>query len=118
MLTSGCKDNNQETLKKGIIGKWLVVRSELNNKPSKSMENAYFTFDEDQNVESNVFETPMVPYEVKGQKLTMGKNLPQALEMDISYLENDSMVMEGNYTMYYIKFFMKKDSLTGAEIIE
>ena len=110
-LLISCKDNKNEVLENGLIGKWSVVQSELNNKPSQTMENAYFSFDETKNVVSNVFEEKDVTYVIDDRKITIQTNTP--LELDISYFENDSMILEGNYSLYYVKFFMKKDTLAS-----
>ncbi|MFZ1703420.1 MAG: hypothetical protein WAT79_03685 [Saprospiraceae bacterium] len=109
LIIFSCKDSKEDVYKKGILGKWIVVGSELNNKPSKSMDKAFFTFSEDNKVTSNVLDGGASQYELKDEKISIKTTEP--LELDISYFENDSMIMEGNYTMYYIKFFMKKDSL-------
>ncbi|MBK8623609.1 MAG: hypothetical protein IPN79_18105 [Saprospiraceae bacterium] len=108
-LLLSCKDNTKDVLEKGLIGKWSVVHSELNNKPSKTMENAFFSFDETKKVVSNVFEEKDVTYVIDDRKITIQTNTP--LELDISYFENDSMILEGNYSLYYVKFFMKKDTI-------
>ncbi len=114
-LLLSCKDNTKEVVEKGLIGKWSVVQSELNHKPSKTMENAFFSFDETKKVVSNVFEEKDVTYVIDERKITIQTNTP--LELDISYFENDSMILEGNYSLYYVKFFMKKDTM-GDLILE
>jgi hypothetical protein len=75
------------------------------------MENAFFSFDESKKVVSNVFEEKDVTYVIDERKITIQTNTP--LELDISYFENDSMILEGNYSLYYVKFFMKKDTLAS-----
>ncbi|MBK6362756.1 MAG: hypothetical protein IPF52_04335 [Saprospiraceae bacterium] len=107
LLMTSCKDSKEDLYKKGILGKWLVVHSELNNKPSKSMDKAFFLFDDDNKVQSNVFEN-RVDYKVEDKKLLIYSDEP--LEMNIIHFQDDSLVMEGNYSMYFIKFFMVKDS--------
>jgi competence CoiA-like predicted nuclease len=107
ILLISCKDSKDDLYKKGIIGKWLVVQSELNNKPSKSMDQAFFLFDSENKVQSNIFENT-VDYKLEDKKLMIFSEEP--LDMNIIHIDNDSLVMEGNYSMYFIKFFMTKDS--------
>jgi competence CoiA-like predicted nuclease len=107
ILLISCKDSKDDLYKKGIIGKWLVVQSELNNKPSKSMDQAFFLFDSENKVQSNIFENT-VDYKLEDKKLMIFSEEP--LDMNIIHIDKDSLVMEGNYSMYFIKFFMTKDS--------
>jgi hypothetical protein len=109
LLLIACKDNKEAKYAEEINGKWNVVRSELNNKPSKSMENAFFHFEKNNTVKSNIFEEAAVPFKLEGPKVTIGSQQPMAL--DITYFEGDSMVLEGNYSLYFVRFFMKKDSV-------
>lgn len=104
---TSCKDSAEAHFKKDIIGRWSVVKSELNNKPSKSMENAFFEFGENERVLSNVLEEKEVEYKIDGSKVMMASSEP--LQLDITYMQGDSMVMEGNYSLYYLKLFMSKE---------
>ena len=111
-----CKDNTNDKFSEEIAGKWNVVKSELNNKPSKSMENAFFDFAKDNKVTSNIFTEREVPFTVEDKKLTFASHEP--LVLDITYFEKDSMVLEGNYSLYFVRFFMKKDSLSATPVLE
>ena len=115
-LVVSCKDNTEGQYSEEILGKWSVVKSELNNKPSKSMESAFFNFEKENKVISNIFQESKVPYTLEKQKLTFGSHEP--LVMDITYLENDSMVLEGNYSLYFVRFYMKRDSAAITPVME
>lgn len=115
-LMVSCKDNAEGQYPEEILGKWNVVHSELNNKPSKSMESAFFNFEKENKVISNIFRESKVPYTLEKQKITFGSQEP--LIMDITYFENDSMVLEGNYALYFVRFYMKKDSAAKTPVIQ
>lgn len=115
-LAISCKDNTEGTYSEKITGKWNVVKSELNNKPSKSMENAFFDFAKDNKVTSNIFAESVVTFTIEENKLTIASQEP--LVLDITFFEKDSMVLEGNYAMYFVRFFMKKDSTSTSPVLQ
>lgn len=102
-----CKDNEHAHYKKEILGRWAVIKSELNNKPSRSMENAYFDFNNQGKVTTNVLEEQELDYTLNGTKVVMESAQP--LGLDITYMQEDSMILEGNYSLYYLKLFLKKE---------
>lgn len=71
------------------------------------MENAYFTFNDNGKVATNVLEEQEVGYTVSGVRVVMESAQP--LELDITYMQEDSMILEGNYSLYYLKLFLRKD---------
>ncbi len=72
------------------------------------MDQAFFLFDSENKVQSNIFENT-VDYKLDDKKLMIFSEEP--LDMNIIHIDEDSLVMEGNYSMYFIKFFMTKDSI-------
>lgn len=71
------------------------------------MENAYFYFSDNARVSSNVLQEGDVAYSLDGSKLRMESAQP--LELDVTYMQHDSMILEGNYSLYYIKLFLTKE---------
>lgn len=108
LVLFSCKGNQDSNFSEMLIGKWNIYASELNNKPSKSLENGYFMFKDDNLVISNVLdnESPL-NYLVKDGNLQIDGSLP--FEMQITKMTVDSLEMEGKLSYYYLKFFMTKE---------
>ena len=111
LMFAGCKQDDQ-TLKSQIEGTWDVFASEMNNKPNSFMQDAWFTFSKDNNVNSNLFENQGdVKYEIHSGKLSI--DIPEGFDMNIERLANDTLVLEGKLKFYYMEYFLvkRKDTL-------
>ncbi|MBP6447665.1 MAG: hypothetical protein KA341_12750, partial [Saprospiraceae bacterium] len=106
LMFAGCKQDDQ-TLKSQIEGTWDVFASEMNNKPNSFMQDAWFTFSKDNNVNSNLFENQGdVKYEIHSGKLSI--DIPDGFDMNIERLANDTLVLEGKLKFYYMEYFLVK----------
>lgn len=90
-----------------LIGTWDVYTSKMNSKPNGFMKDGYFTFHENQTVESNIFEeSKPLRYVVKEGRLTIESNMP--FDLNIGYLTHDSLYLEGIMSHYYMEYFLSK----------
>lgn len=104
LISCKAKDN---TLSKDIIGTWDVYASEINNKPNGFMENAWFTFSENNTVQSNIFEAG-VPKKFNIDKSKLSIDTKEKFIMEISRLEKDTLYLEGKLKFYYMEYFLVK----------
>jgi hypothetical protein len=102
----GCK-NDDKAFQKDIIGMWDVYAAQINNKPSGFMEDAWFKFNADATVESNVFEDGGVKnYEIKSGNLII--NTKDKFSLNITMAGKDTMYLDGKLKYYYMEYFMAK----------
>jgi hypothetical protein len=104
-----CKDqeNNHEK-NNHIMGKWDVYATEINNKQSRNMDQAFFEFYENGTVYSNIFaDSNAYTYTLNADKLSIQS--PEPMHLMIKNLTRDSMQLEGNLRVFYMRFFLTKD---------
>jgi len=108
LVLFSCKGSQDSNFTEMLLGKWNIYASELNNKPSKSLENGYFNFKDDNLVISNVLDNEKpLNYLVKDGNLQIEGSLP--FEMQITEMTSDTLIMEGKLSYYYLKFYMSKE---------
>lgn len=104
-----CKDqeNNHEK-HNNIKGKWDVYATEINNKQSRNMDQAFFQFFENGTVYSNIFaDSNAYAYTLNADKLSIQS--PEPMHLMIKNLTRDSMQLEGTLRVFYMRFFLTKD---------
>lgn len=107
LIYYSCRNGDNQASQASIVGKWNVYASEINNKQSKNMENAFFHFKEDGKVHSNLFEdAPNHQYSLKDNQLII--NTPEPIKLEIRKLSTDSLELEGVIKVFYMKFFLTK----------
>lgn len=108
LVFCSCK-NNDEQHRKMILGTWDVYASEMNNKPNGFMKNAYFVFSGDNLVTSNLFPTNKpITYSVDQNRLKVDS--PDKIDLNITRLDTDTMLLEGKLSHYYMKYYMARRS--------
>lgn len=105
-----CNSGDNVNTKESLIGRWNVYASEINNKQSRNLENAWFHFKEDGQVDSNIFEDKTSHnYEVRGKNLTIHTQEP--LKFEILKIKEDSLELEGFIKVFYMKFYLSKSQM-------
>jgi len=106
VVLHSCKTDDTY-LNKQILGYWDVYGSEINNKPNDFMKNAWFHFESNNNVTSNLFENEQSRiFDISNGKLNI--NTKDNFSMEIAKLENDTMFLEGKLKYYYMEYFLVK----------
>lgn len=101
-----CKNQDQKYTEE-LVGTWDVYASMMNNKPNGFMKDGYFTFKDNDMVESNLFEDPSpIPYTVKEGKLIIEYSTP--FQLNIGSMYNDSLYLEGKMSHYYMEYYLLK----------
>ncbi len=90
-----------------LKGKWNFAKAFRNGKEAKTLENAYFEFQDDKSVLSNLFEAQgMATFTVDKAKLIIHDKTP--LELDIIEFSNDSMHLTGKMNSFDMEFHLVK----------
>lgn len=106
LLLLSCK-NDENSLRKSIIGTWDIYASKMNEKPNGLMQNGFFIFTADNLVNSNIFgENQSQPYIVKKNRLVI--NTEPKFDLEIAKLENDTMYLKGKLSFYYMEYFLTR----------
>ncbi|MFZ1751398.1 MAG: hypothetical protein WAU01_14460 [Saprospiraceae bacterium] len=96
-------------MKTDIIGTWDVYSSEMNNKPNGFMKDGWFSFEENNTMTSNIFpDQDEIGYKIKNGKLYI--DIDQPLQLEISKMTSDTMIIEGKVSYYFMKYKMRKRS--------
>ncbi len=99
-----CK-NGDSTQKSELIGTWDVYLTELNGRPNDLMQKAWFSFRDDNLADSNLFgENNAAGYSVEKGRLIIKAAEP--LDLRISKLQGDTMVLEGKVKFYHMVYHM------------
>jgi hypothetical protein len=104
-----CKEQENNHEKHNYItGKWDVYATEINNKQSRNMDQAFFEFYENGTVYSNIFaDSNAYAYTIEADKLSIQS--PEPMHLIIKNLTQDSMQLEGTLRVFYMRFFLTKD---------
>lgn len=101
-----CKGEN-DNFSNEIIGTWDVYLSYMNSKPNDFMQDAYFTFSEDNYVASNIFEDNNERhYSVEKNRLKIDGDMD--FDLNIGRLSSDTMYLEGTLSYYYMEYYLVK----------
>lgn len=101
-----CK-NQDKLYAEDMIGTWDVYLSQMNSKPNGLMKDAYFTFQKENTVTSNIFdENKPLHYDVENGRLKIDSEVP--FDLNIKRMENDSLYLEGQMSHYYMEYFLVK----------
>jgi len=103
-----CVNSTDKQYSELIKGRWNIVYSEINNKPSKTLDSAFFEFTADDQAISNVFGgSEPKPYAIQEAKLSI-EGLDDPFLMDIKKLNADTLELEGKIKYYAMYFQMIK----------
>lgn len=103
-----CKDSQSIENPDLITGKWNVYSTEINNKQSRNMENAFFEFYSNGTVASNIFDdSNAYRYDIQSDRLII--KAPEPMQLTIKNLSRDSMQLEGTLRVFYMRFFLTKE---------
>jgi len=103
-----CVNSTDRQYSELIKGRWNIVYSEINNKPSKTLDSAFFEFTADNQAISNVFGgSEPKPYTIEEAKLSI-EGLEDPFLMDIKMLTSDTLKLEGKIKYYAMYIQMVK----------
>jgi hypothetical protein len=107
LLLFSCKEEKSKVFQRELVGKWEVFASEMNRKPNEFMQEGFFEFNDDLTVASNLFDDGKEHnYKVEDGKLKIDTNIP--FELDVTKLENDTLILEGKMKIFYMKYYLKR----------
>jgi pyruvate formate-lyase activating enzyme-like uncharacterized protein len=90
-----------------LKGKWNFARAYRNGKEAKTLESAYFEFQDDNSVSSNLFqEKETATFTIDKSKLVINDATP--LELEIKSFSKDSMQLEGQMNSFDMQFQLVK----------
>jgi hypothetical protein len=103
---SSCNSTSLKPL--DLKGKWNFSKVMRNGKESKTMESAFFVFQDDKSVSSNLFQIgELTTFTIDNSKLIINDVTP--LEFEISKFSKESMELTGKMNGFDMEFFLVKD---------
>ncbi|MBK9257781.1 MAG: hypothetical protein IPM42_20175 [Saprospiraceae bacterium] len=107
IILLGCKENESSLNTELLLGNWRIYSSEINNKTSRNLDNAFFEFAKNNKVHSNIFDDGNSHnYTLNSDILSIDS--PEPIKLTIKKLTKDTLFMEGKLRVFYMKFFLEK----------
>jgi len=110
---SACKSDTPkaEALKTDqLIGKWDVYFVSRNGKETKTTENAYFEFQADNQIKSNLFQDEESrTFNLDERKISI-ENTELLKYLDIDQLLNDTLILDSKIKSFEMQFKLKKQN--------
>ncbi len=90
-----------------LKGKWNFSKAFRNGKQAKTLESAFFEFQDDKSVSSNLFiEKQTTTFTVENSKLVINDELP--LEFEVVAFSKDSLQLKGQMNSFEMEFHLVK----------
>lgn len=103
----GC--HQDDALRAKLRGRWHVVSAERNGRTTSTLEDAYFFFENDSILYTNILRNNIsVNYRVQENQILQGG--AQSIVYDIVEISDDSLILSSKIRDYDFKFFLVKDS--------
>ncbi|MEM9917006.1 MAG: hypothetical protein AAF990_02855 [Bacteroidota bacterium] len=97
-----------------LQGYWEVLAAKRNGKNTESLDDAYFQFQEDGQMETNIMGEPMIEaFTLEGAKITQAG--AQELLYMVERFEDSLMVLSTDISSYHFQFQLKKGTREDQE---
>lgn len=112
-----CKPDVVATIDVDLSGKWMFVKAYRNKKETKTLSSGYFDFDtQDSIVQSNIFQNgDSHNFDVESNSIIVAD---EELNLEIEYLESDTMILKGKIWKFDMEFHLQRDSESQIDSIE
>jgi len=111
LSTQSCQETVQPEIDKSLInGKWLVVSSKRNSKPTTTVNEAYFVFSPDSTMQTN-FTGDDVSSKFSLNTRKINQHSEENLSYDILKLTRDTLVLKTSILNYDFEFHMLNERL-------
>jgi hypothetical protein len=106
----GCKEEKvTKPIAKGDLnGQWDIYHVTRNGKVTKTLENGYLLFQDDNTVKSNIFSDEKYHiFRLEQNKIEID-DLESLNFFDVKSLSNDTLILDSKINVFDMKFFLKK----------
>ncbi|MEE9440140.1 MAG: hypothetical protein V3V14_14135 [Saprospiraceae bacterium] len=110
ILLGSCRVDKSQKLDvtiENLYGKWDIIHATRNEKETKSIETAYFVFQDDNSVKTNLFGSQN-SYTFVFDSKTIDIESPTPLKMKILKMKNDTLELTSKIGVFDMKFILKK----------
>lgn len=105
-----CKEEKKTISSSDLVGVWDVSKAYRDGRETKTMASAYFKFNENYTVESNVHQvSEEKKFKVSGNKLEVSGQ--ENYNLEIVRLQNDTMHLKGKMWFFDMDFFLIRNKM-------
>jgi hypothetical protein len=107
--------HQDDAMRAKLHGKWQVVSAERNGRSTSTLEDAYFHFENDSILSTNILRKDIsVSYEVHENQIIQGGT--PSMTYNIDELLGDSLILSSRIKDYDFKFYLVRDTIKSLPL--